>query len=325
MSRLCLALLLGMLACAQPHVSGTIPKTQAAQGSLDEIVRSVGTSAKATWLAYSVAGVPREQSNCWHSSRDGNPSAARSNYPIRLEQTGEFFVALRLLNGAVTKLRTFSADCEIDSTNADFVYLTGVTAASSLEYLRKNISEPAVAAIALHATPEADNLLEGFTSAAQPEWLRRKALFWLGVERGKRGFEIIVKTLQDEGSGRIREGAVQALAMSREPAAVNTLLAMARNEADPKVRGTALFWIAQKAGKLAIGTIQSAIENDPEIQVKEKAVFALSQLPPDQGVPLLIDTARNNKTAAVRKKAMFWLGQSSDPRALKFFEEVLAR
>jgi hypothetical protein len=42
-------------------------------------------------------------------------------------------------------------------------------------------------------------------------------------------------------------------------------------------------------------------------------------------VPLLIDQARNNKNPAVRKQAMFWLGQSKDPRALKFFEEILTR
>jgi HEAT repeat protein len=52
-------------------------------------------------------------------------------------------------------------------------------------------------------------------------------------------------------------------------------------------------------------------------------VFALSQLPKDEGVPLLIQQARTNKNAAVRKQAMFWLGQSKDPRALKFFEEIL--
>jgi hypothetical protein len=40
-------------------------------------------------------------------------------------------------------------------------------------------------------------------------------------------------------------------------------------------------------------------------------------------VPLLIDTARRNRNPVVRKQAMFWLGQSNDPRALSFFEEVL--
>jgi hypothetical protein len=33
--------------------------------------------------------------------------------------------------------------------------------------------------------------------------------------------------------------------------------------------------------------------------------------------------AKNNRNPEVRKQAMFWLGQSQDPRALTFFEEVL--
>jgi HEAT repeat protein len=59
--------------------------------------------------------------------------------------------------------------------------------------------------------------------------------------------------------------------------------------------------------------------------VKKQAVFALQQLPPEQGVPLLIQVARSNRNPAVRKQAMFWLGQSQDPRAVQFFEEVLLR
>jgi HEAT repeat protein len=59
--------------------------------------------------------------------------------------------------------------------------------------------------------------------------------------------------------------------------------------------------------------------------VKKKAVFALSQLPKDEGVPRLMEVARNNRNPAVRKQAMFWLGESKDPRAVKFFEEILNR
>jgi len=72
-----------------------------------------------------------------------------------------------------------------------------------------------------------------------------------------------------------------------------------------------------------VGAIRSAIDNDPETEVKRKAVFALSQLPKDEGVPMLIDIARNNRNREVRRQAMFWLGQSKDPRAVSFFEEVL--
>jgi HEAT repeat protein len=74
-----------------------------------------------------------------------------------------------------------------------------------------------------------------------------------------------------------------------------------------------------------VPTIRGAIDNDPEFRVKERAVFALSQLPKDEGVPLLIEVAKSNRSPEVRKKAMFWLGQSRDPRATKFFEELLRR
>ena len=57
--------------------------------------------------------------------------------------------------------------------------------------------------------------------------------------------------------------------------------------------------------------------------MKKKAVFALTQLPKDEGVPLLIQVARTNRNPVVRKQAIFWLGQSKDPRALRFFEEIL--
>jgi hypothetical protein len=37
----------------------------------------------------------------------------------------------------------------------------------------------------------------------------------------------------------------------------------------------------------------------------------------------MIQVASNNKNPAVRKQAMFWLGQSNDPRAVAFFEQIL--
>jgi hypothetical protein len=51
----------------------------------------------------------------------------------------------------------------------------------------------------------------------------------------------------------------------------------------------------------------------------------LSQMPRDEGVPKLIDVARANRNPEVRKQAMFWLGQSNDPRAVKFFEDILLK
>jgi hypothetical protein len=122
---------------------------------------------------------------------------------------------------------------------------------------------------------------------------------------------------------KMNDSAVTVLALTEGDQPLNELLTLARDGSSSAIKGNALFWLAQRAGAKAVGTITAAIENDPDTEVKKKAVFALSQLPKDEGVPLLIQQARSNKNPAVRKQAMFWLGQSKDPRALRFFEEIL--
>jgi len=122
---------------------------------------------------------------------------------------------------------------------------------------------------------------------------------------------------------KLNDSAVTVIALTKGDQPLNELLALARDGSTSAIKGNALFWLAQRAGAKAVGTITTAIENDPDTEVKKKAVFALSQLPKDEGVPLLIQQARTNKNPVVRKQAMFWLGQTKDPRALKFFEEIL--
>jgi HEAT repeat protein len=68
-----------------------------------------------------------------------------------------------------------------------------------------------------------------------------------------------------------------------------------------------------------------ALSQSPVPDVKRKAVFALTQLPGDGGIPKLIQVARTNRNPEVREQAIFWLGQSKDPRALDFIEEILLR
>lgn len=116
-----------------------------------------------------------------------------------------------------------------------------------------------------------------------------------------------------------------AISMHADPTAIPALVQLAKAAPVAHVRAQSLFWLAQRAGAQVVSTLTGAIENDPDTEVKVRAVFALSQLPKDEGVPLLIGLARTNRNPQVRKQAMFWLGQSKDPRALTFFEEVLLK
>jgi hypothetical protein len=146
---------------------------------------------------------------------------------------------------------------------------------------------------------------------------------WLNAVAPAESVALLATFVNAAAPTKIADGALSALAMHREPAALDRLLVAARDGATTHIRGQALFWLAQHAGDKAVGAISDAIANDPETDVKKRAVFALSQLPKDEGVPRLIEVARTNANPAVRKQAMFWLGQTKDPRALKFFEGIL--
>ncbi len=182
----------------------------------------------------------------------------------------------------------------------------------------------AILAISEHDDPQADKVLGRLALPPESDRVREKSIFWLGANRGAAGVPILKSLFANESSEHIRDKVVFALSISSgQPAALETLIAAAKSDPSPHIRGQALFWLSQKAGKKAVAAISDAIENDPDTHVKEHAVFALSLLPKDEGVPKLIEVARSQKNPEVRKKAFFWLGQSGDPRALAFIEQVL--
>ena len=154
-------------------------------------------------------------------------------------------------------------------------------------------------------------------------------LVWLSDVSADRSVTWLVSIVADSEAGRrptrLANPALAAIGLHAGPAASRTLVGLARDGRTTAVRGQALIWLAQHASAQAGSVIADAIERDPEIEVKRRAVIALGRLPREEGVPLLIDVARSNESTALRRQAMQTLGQSNDPRALAFFEQVLLR
>jgi len=148
---------------------------------------------------------------------------------------------------------------------------------------------------------------------------------WLTGVSATASIDWLTRFTAGDSARRLHNQAVVAVALHADPLASNRLLSFARDGKDARLRGDALFWVAQRAGDRALATVSNAIDNDPDTEVKKKAVFALSQMPKDEGVPKMIEVARTNRNTEVRRQAMFWLGQSGDPRALKFFEDILRK
>jgi hypothetical protein len=287
-------------------------------------------SASPTWFGYAVKAVPGDHGSECHCRLEGGWENDGDRGLVQLEAPAAVAILFRVVGNVVGKVQVHPICCRLDAGGMPFVWLTGVPADASIAYLEKLVRsddtlDGAILAISLHDVPEADTVLERLTRPVQPEKVREKAVFWLGASRGARGVEILGNLLASDSSEHIRDKAVFALFINKQPEALALLMQAAKSDPSGHVRGQALFWLAQKAGQRAAATIVDAIRDDPDTEVKKRAVFALSQLPKDDGVPKLIEVARTQKNPEVRKQAFFWLGQSQDPRALQFIEQVLAK
>lgn len=346
------------IASAQGRFTNAKAETRSAAQGIEREVRAVAARGGANWVGYRAPMIAGPRQMCCFdaiSDASGNAccgicrlesgsgvsmstgDATQRGSRITLEAPTEFLVLARVEGNAVSRIRTFTPDCDVDAGGMPVVWLTEVKADDSVAWLtslvrapdagdqRERVAKTAMHAIALHNAPAADRALEGFVAPDQPEWLRSDTSFWLGNSRGEAGARLLARMIAQDPSDKVREKVTFGLSQSKVPAALTTLIDTARNDRSTRVRGQAIFWLAQKAGKEAVATITGAIDNDPDTEVKKKAVFALSQLPKDEGVPRLIDVARTNRNPEVRKQAIFWLGQSHDARALKFFEDVLLK
>src|SRR6266404_4619514 len=306
-------------------------------GLAQEVDTWTAAADKAQWLGYSVPAVAGDHKMCCGDS-GGDWNGGRGCGPCRLEGPGNIVILLRAEGRKIQKTRAVSENCVLDAGGLQITWLTGVKAADSVKLLERfvdskelderggdRLSRGALMAIAMHGDASADQALAGFVAPDKLEGMRKEAAFWAGEARGAAGVQLLKRMAKEDPSSEVRAQVTFALSISRENNAVDEMIRMAHEDSSGHVRGQALFWLAQKAGNKASGAISGAIENDPDTEVKKKAVFALSQLPKDDGVPKLIQVAQNNRNREVRKQAMFWLGQSNDPRALEFFEKVLAK
>lgn len=126
-------------------------------------------------------------------------------------------------------------------------------------------------------------------------------------------------------STKAAESAVFATTLADGVEPWRELLGLARAEdASRKARKSAVFWVGQAVGeRVTEGLVELVGDDDVDMEARETAVFALSQRSDAEAVPALIEIARSSPHPKLRRSAVFWLGQSEDPRALAWFEQVL--
>lgn len=124
--------------------------------------------------------------------------------------------------------------------------------------------------------------------------------------------------------GRSANEAVSAAALADAPGIWPDFVRLVRDrDAMVEPRKDALFWLGQSDAPTSdLVGLYDDLESEP---LREHYTFVLSQRRNDAAVDKLIDIARHDRDLDIRKRAMFWLGQSQDPKAIKFFRDVLVR
>ena len=130
----------------------------------------------------------------------------------------------------------------------------------------------------------------------------------------------LARTLGGNNAGHALSAAAFADGVDISP----ELTRLVRDDGVPlESRKQALFWLAQtETPTSALAALDSALE---PFSLREQYTFVLSQRHDDLAVDKLIDIASHDRDREIRKRAMFWLGQSGDPKAIKFFQDVLKR
>lgn len=118
--------------------------------------------------------------------------------------------------------------------------------------------------------------------------------------------------------------AVSAAAFADAPDLSPDLVKLVHDDnASLEARKQALFWLGQSDFPTA--DLVRMRESLKPFDLREHYTFVLSQRHEDAAIDGLIDVARHDPDSEIRKRAMFWLGQTREPRAIKFLQDILTR
>lgn len=161
-------------------------------------------------------------------------------------------------------------------------------------------------------------------AAGHPE-LRREAVRRLGGREGEAAVDELFKIYEAERDAEVKEEVLRALGHHESPRARARVAEIARARGgERELRRTAIRILAsegQDAGtaELLIGLYDA--ETDAEI--KFDILRALAELKQKSALRKLLDVARRDPNVELRKRAVSLLGESDDPEAAQFLEELL--
>ncbi|MCI0485160.1 MAG: HEAT repeat domain-containing protein [Blastocatellia bacterium] len=168
-------------------------------------------------------------------------------------------------------------------------------------------------------------LLEVARSSSADVALRKEAIFWLGQRGDDQAAEELIAIYDADTNETIRKQVIFSLSqmVGRSARARTKLFEIARSDSDENSRANAIFWLGRQGGEESCQFLIQIYDQEKSEVVKKKVISSLGQLNKKCALTKLIDIAKNDASVELRRQAVFWIGQSKDPEAIKFLEDIL--
>ena len=188
----------------------------------------------------------------------------------------------------------------------------------------EELQDKAIFALSQQHSPRAGAALRAYAERADASTdSRAKAIFWMGQQRSAENagyLRGLYAKLTDED---LKEKVIFSLSQMGGAENLRWLMDIALNEhEDVEQRKKALFWAGQ-SHETDLTQLTGLYDHIQSQEMKEQLIFVYSQRHEAAALDKLIDIARHETDRELRKKALFWIGQSHDPRAARFLEEII--
>jgi len=301
--------------------------------------------ASESWFAYQIEMEPNNGMPCCYlgNKQQGCSLERRKNHWGSNHRSNEIDSSILRIyfqtkDKMVNDIFIAGSECHVEQGSKNLNLLEQASQTESLEFLnslilnksndkqvkgiRRNVSDQALAGIALHKGKPAYDLLNKMTDS-QDRHLSHKAVFWLGQARNEAGYRSLINIIDDKQQPiKKRKQSVFALSVNRHYESGNKLLELAKASTEDLIRGEALFWIAEKNIPGAIKVIVATLNESSSRKLQDKAVFALSQIDTDQAWAVLKDIAKEHRSIVVQKQAVFWLSQNHSRKPLGLLLDI---
>jgi hypothetical protein len=237
---------------AQGRITSAASETRKIEQALEREVERLAARRADLWFAYRMVVQPSTRQACGGSH-------------VALESSTQIIVMGRIEDGRLGRVRQFTPECDVDAGSVTVVWLEGVSADDSANWLmslirvqspdsgwQSRVADPALNALARHTGNAATRSLIALARDDARPQIRSRALLALGQHAGNQAGSTITGAIEKDPEAAVRKAAVAALGRLPNGEGVPLLIGVARSSTDNEIRREAMLRLGQSNDSRAV-------------------------------------------------------------------------